>query len=563
MPTLNFKGKTFVQNHHLAVKYHQLVPKAEFSLTDKVSLHDNLIIQGDNLKALKALLPTYAGKVKCIYIDPPYNTGNENWVYNDNVNNPMIKEWLGSVVDKEDMTRHDKWLCMMMPRLKLLKELMRLDGAIFISIDDNELGNLLNLCNEIFGEENFIATFPRITKKAGKTTGGIAKNTDYIIAYKGCLNLELFPDILDTDDYDLEDEYLEERGNYKLTQTLDYGSIQYSPSLDYEIELNGEIFRPGSATKKKMEERIKRNPKSDFCWRWSKELFDFGLKNGFVIVKESKNGKRIYTKTYANATIKKKENEYYVETIERTKKVTTLEFVNNEYSNDNARKEIDSVFGSRVFEYSKPKSIVKKLVAMVTDKTSIILDSFAGSGTTAHAVLELNKEDGGNRQFILVEQEDYADTITAERVRRVIKGVPTAKSELLKKGTGGSFSYFQLGKTIEMENLLRGKNLPSFTEFARYLFYTATGEEFDEKKINTNTGFIGESKSYEVYLFYKNDLEWLKLNALTLDICKGLPKFKGKQRLVFAPAKYVDDYTCLEYRIDFCQLPYEIYRIQK
>jgi adenine-specific DNA-methyltransferase len=563
MPTLHFKGKTFVQNHHLAIKYHQLVPKKELSLTDKVSLHDNLIIQGDNLKALKALLPTYAGKVKCIYIDPPYNTGNEKWVYNDNVNSPMIKEWLGSVVDKEDMTRHDKWLCMMMPRLKLLKELMSPDGAIFISIDDNELGNLLNLCNEIFGEENFIATLPRVTKKAGKTAGGIAKNTDYLVGYKGYSNIELVPDILDTEDYDLEDEYFEERGNYKLTQTLDYGSIQYSQSLDYEIKLDGEIFRPGSVSKEEMDNRIKRNPKSDFCWRWSKDLFEFGLKNGFVLIKESRNGKRIYTKTYANASIKKIGNQYYIETIERTKKVTTLEFIENEYSNDNARKEIETVFGNRKFEYSKPKSIIKKLAAIVADKDSIILDSFAGSGTTAHATLELNKEDGGNRKFILIEMEDYANTITAERVRRVIKGVKTAKSELLKKGTGGTFSYFELGETIEMESLLRGKNLPSYTEFARYLFYTATGEEFNESVLNESTGFIGESKTYEVYLIYKPDIEWLKRNALTLEGCKNLPQFKSKQRLVFAPCKYIDDHTCLEYRIDFCQLPYEIYRIQK
>jgi adenine-specific DNA-methyltransferase len=157
MPTLNFKGKTFVQNHHLAVKYHQLVPKSELSLTDTVSLHDNLILHGDNLKALKVLLPNYAGKVKCIYIDPPYNTGNENWVYNDNVNSPMIKEWLGQVVDREDMTRHDKWLCMMTPRLKLLRELLSEDGAIFISCDDNEQHNIRCLLDEIFGEDNFVA----------------------------------------------------------------------------------------------------------------------------------------------------------------------------------------------------------------------------------------------------------------------------------------------------------------------------------------------------------------------------------------------------------------------
>ncbi len=177
--------------------------------------------------------------------------------------------------------------------------------------------------------------------------------------------------------------------------------------------------------------------------------------------------------------------------------------------------------------------------------------------------MELNKQDGGNRKFILVEQEDYANTITAERVRRVIKGVKTAKNENLKNGLEGSFNYFELGNEIEMESILRGKNLPSFKEFARYLFYTATGEEFNEKAINEKTGFIGESKSHEVYLHYKPDVEWLKKNALTLEAMKALPKFKSKQRLLFAPAKYVDDYTLLEYRVDYCQLPYEIYRIQK
>ena len=156
MPTLQFKGKTFVQNHHFAVKYHQLVPKKELSLTDKISLHDNLIIDGDNFKALKALLPTYGGKVKCIYIDPPYNTGNESWVYNDNVNSPMLKEWLGKVVDKEDLTRHDKWLCMMMPRLKLLRELLSEDGVIFISIDDDEQHNLRLVRMKFLVKQNFI-----------------------------------------------------------------------------------------------------------------------------------------------------------------------------------------------------------------------------------------------------------------------------------------------------------------------------------------------------------------------------------------------------------------------
>lgn len=560
MPTLNFKGKSFVQNHHLAVKYHQLVPQKDKSLTDKISLYDNLIIQGDNLKALKALLPTYAGKIKCIYIDPPYNTGNEGWAYNDNVNSPMIKEWLGKVVDKDDLTRHDKWLCMMMPRLKLFKELMRSDGAIFISIDDFELGNLISLCNEIFGEDNYVATFPRITKKAGKTTGGIAKNNDYIVVYKGYLNLCLNQDLLDTDDYEEEDQFVNERGRYKLTQTLDYGSIQYSRSLDYEINIDGKIFRPGSVSKEEMLERIDRNPKSDFCWRWSKELFEFGLKNEFVYVKKSKNGDRIYTKTYANASIKKHNGNYYVDTIERTKKTTTLEFIQNIYSNDNSRKEIESLFQRREFEYSKPSALIRKIISIVTDENSIVLDSFAGSGTTAHAVLDLNKEDGGNRKFILVEMEDYANTITAERVRRVINGVPASKN--FQEGTGGTFSYFELGAPIEMESILKGENLPSYEEFAKYLFYTATGEEFDPLKINKDTNYIGSSKDYEIYLFYKPDLNYLKSTALTLDRAKSLGKQNGKKRLVFAPAKFVDSHTLTDLRIEFCQLPFEIYKLK-
>ncbi len=186
MPTIEFKGKSFVQNHHLAVPFHQRVPDKKKSLTDKISLHDNLIIHGDNLIALKALLPTYAGKVKCIYIDPPYNTGNEGWVYNDKVNSPIIKEWIGQVVGKEgeDLTRHDKWLCMMMPRLKLLRELLADDGAIFISCDDNEQHNLRELLDEVFGVSNFITNIIWQKKYAASNDAKyFSDNHDFIIAY--------------------------------------------------------------------------------------------------------------------------------------------------------------------------------------------------------------------------------------------------------------------------------------------------------------------------------------------------------------------------------------------
>ncbi len=228
-------------------------------------------------------------------------------------------------------------------------------------------------------------------------------------------------------------------------------------------------------------------------------------------------------------------------------------------------KELMEIFnGDKKFETPKPVSFLKKILKLSMDKNSIVLDSFAGSGTTAHAVLDLNKEDGGNRKFILVEMEDYADKITAERVRRVIKGKQPHPNPLLikeREPLGGTFSYFELGKPIETEEILSGKSMPTYKELARYVFYTATGEEFDGKKINEKNNFIGETKEYEVYLFYKPDLDYLKNTALTLKRAEALGKIGNKRRLVFAPTKYLDQDQLDELRIDFAQLPFEIYKL--
>ena len=542
MPTLHFKGKTFVQNHHLAVKYHQLVPKADLSLTDKVSLHDNLIIQGDNLKALKALLPTYAGKVKCIYIDPPYNTGNEHWKYNDNVNSPMIQEWLGKEVAIDDLTRHDKWLCMMMPRLKLLRELLSEDGAIVINIENNEYSNLKLILDEIFGEQNFIGCFIwRKKEGGGQTKEYFVTEHEYIIIYAKSNEFNWIDDTLEGDDTAFNKE--DENGKYKLVKLAKWGN---TARKEDRPKMHFPIYAPDG---KKV---IPYAPDGNLGrWRVGKARMDLLIESELIeFRKNEKNDWIAYEKIYFD------ENN-----------ITTIKERSILYDLTNtadASKQLTEIFGRKdEFDTPKPIDLVKYFISHISKNNDIILDSFAGSGTTAHAVLELNKEDGGNRSFILIEMEDYANSITAERVRRVIKGIPTAKSELLKNGTGGTFSYFHLGDAIEMESILTQNNLPSYIEFARYLFYTATGEEFNENIIDENTGFIGESKNYEVYLFYKPDIEWLKTNALTLEACKALPNIKNKQHLVFAPAKYVDDYTCLEYRIDFCQLPYEIYRIQK
>ena len=557
MPVLNFKGKTFVLNHHLAVRHHQLVPKKELSLTKQVSLHNNLIIHGDNLKALKALLPTYGGKIKCIYIDPPYNTGNEGWVYNDNVASPMIQEWLnetlrGNKVDKEDMTRHDKWLCMMFPRLKLLHELLAEDGVIFVSIDDNEQHHLRAIMDEIFGEENFVSNFIWQKKTGASDANKIAVITEYVLCYTKTNNEigETFSKNKESHDisrYKYEDQYISTRGNYYI-DNLDRGGLQYSDSMNFAI-----ICPDGSLAYPNGREEFKND---GWIWKWGKKKVEWAIENGFLEFRKSSTKQSGWSVCYKNYLFVNNANE----SITRS---APIKNVITEILNANSASEIKQIFNEEnSFNYPKPKELIKKLLNSVNlDKNSIILDSFAGSGTTAHAVLELNKEDGGNRKFILIEQEDYASTITAERVRRVINGVPLAKNENLKNGLGGQFSYFELGDAIETYSLLSGENLPAFEELARYVFYTATGVEFDLSKINYETSFIGQTEKYELYMLYKPDLEWLKTNALTMNFIKNMPKFNGKQRLVFAPAKYVDDETCDSNRIDFCQLPYQIYRL--
>jgi adenine-specific DNA-methyltransferase len=559
MPTLQFKGKNIIWNHHLAVPFHTLdeVPELHYQ---PEKANGNMIIEGDNLIALKALLPQFSGRVNVIYIDPPYNTGNEGWIYNDSVNSPLLKDWIGREVSKDDLTRHDKWLCMMIPRIKLLYQLLSENGVIFISIDDNELSNLISFCNEIFGEENYIATIPRITKKAGKTSDSISKNTDYLVIYKRIGNLEFEKIEIDDEGYKHSDEYEEERGKYKLSQTLDYSSIQYSASLDYEIELDGNIFRPGNSTKAEMEERIVRNPKSDWCWRWSKPLFKFGLENGFVVVKESKNGKRIYTKTYSNAVIENTGSGYQIKLIERKKNATTLEFIDNQYSNDNSRKEIEKLFGHKAFEYSKPSSLIKRIIQLASDQNSIILDSFSGSGSTMHALMELNKEDGGQRKCIMVQMPENTTSepdknickdITRERVKRAID----------KYGYDSGFKYYCLGIPLDAETMLAGQ-LPTYNQFAKYVYYLCTGENLGaEDKINEANFYVGEYGKQAIYLVYKQDYETLTRLALSLTLAEKIKQQQpGKKRIVYAPSCFLDEEYLTDNQIEFVGIPYNLFQ---
>ena len=376
---------------------------------------NNVYIEGDNLEVLKLLQESYLGKIKMIYIDPPYNTGHD-FIYPDSfiMDNEEYANGIGYYDENGNVNfnrenndtagkYHSDWCSMIYSRLLLSRNLLRDDGVIFISIDDKELNNLMKICNEIFGEDLLLACFPRVTKKAGKTTDAIAKNHDYVLAYSKTKSPLLYLTSHTDDGFKFSDEYENERGKYKLNQTLDYDSLQYSPSLDYPITIDGETIYPGQSYEKYLERQKGNYARADWAWRWSRELFDFGLKNGFIVVKKYNSYSRIYTKTYQNCKIVKKGKGFEIEYIQRTKPISTLEFIENEFSNDNSKKDLVSLFESSVFDYSKPVSLIKKLVEYSTTADDVVLDFFSGSATTAQAVMQANAEDGNDRQFILVQ----------------------------------------------------------------------------------------------------------------------------------------------------------------
>ena len=557
MATLNFRSKSYIKNHHLTVKYHELLADNTASLNPNPNLNDNLILHGDNLVALKSLLPIYAGKVKCIYIDPPYNTGNEGWRYSDNVNSPIIRRWLhdNRPVDREDETRHDKWLCMMMPRLYLLRELLRDDGVIFISIDDNELHHLRMLLDEVFGENNFLAIF--LWKRrtgSNDSTNFVSSDHEYVISYTKSPDISLNGLLKDFANYINPDN--DPRGAWARDNLTCNKTAEERPNLFYPITdpKTGIVYAC--------------NPNR--VWAYEPERMARNIAEGKVLFPASGKGTPQYKRHLNEVRSTRKPVSTWIEASTRDQTELVSEQFEDDISvmqvplNAQATKELRAIFQSQTFNYPKPVELISELLRQATkaDEGDIILDSFAGSGTTGQAVLELNREDGGNRRFILVEMEDYADSLTAERLRRVIRGVPGAKDEKLQKGLGGTFSFFRLGSALDTEGILSGERLPTYLEMARYLFYTATAEQFDPALVREADNFIGESSHYVLYLIYEPKVEFLKTAALTLDFARSLPPSPGKKRVVFAPAKYLDNEYLEELNLEYAQLPYEIFRFQ-
>lgn len=583
MPTLHWIGKDKVLNHHLEVPFHVLERQYSF---DEAGKHEedngseNMIIHGDNLLALKSLLPKYEGKIKCIYIDPPYNTGNENWVYNDNVNDPHIQRWLHQVVGKEgeDLSRHDKWLCMMYPRLKLLQRLLADDGVIFISIDDNEQANLKLICDEIFGVNCFVAdTSWQRTYSTRNDSKGIVSEVEHVLIYSKQTNWN--PN--------------------KLPRTAEMNSKYKNPDNDIAVWRTDNAYAPGAVSHQGMVYAIQHPfngkmlyPSNGSCWRYQQETM-LAIMNGWCEyeLKEiddineralicgvaegdvRKNVKAIVlkkslseSKEHAEKVLKKGPwpkffftkngkggiaRKTYLKNV-GGKLPTNLWKHDDVGHTDEAKKEMLNIFGGKTtFDTPKPTRLLQFILTIATNKDSIILDSFAGSGTTAHAVLNMNKADGGNRKFICIEMMDYADTITAERVKRVINGYGEGKKAV--DGTGGSFSYYELGEPLLVDDKLN--DAVSTEKIREYIYYMETKQALPEASAEEPM-LLGVHHGAAYYFNYEKDAS-TTLNAAFLKSIKT----QAEAYVIYADTCVLSENKLQQFHITFKKIPRDIARL--
>ncbi len=546
MPTLNWIGKDKVISHHQDVPYRVLEHKYGFTAENgdqkEPTNSGNKIIHGDNLEVLKSLLPEYEGKIKCIYIDPPYNTGNENWVYNDNVNHPKIKKWLGEVVGKdgEDLSRHDKWLCMMYPRLKLLHKLLSEDGVIFISIDDHELAHLRLLMDEIFGRNNFIEYFcwtktstpPSLANKSRKTV-------EYVVCYeKKKDNLKYNAELSDGGDAPLLNS-----GNPDAKILLPKDKVYFKlPDATYKSGQYDKAFLHNDIVIEDGYSNVDFELTAQF--KWVQDTVNAEIEKGTeFIIKSDKFSIRFLR---ANKSFKAPTNLFKDKYLNTT--INKLE--DNVDTNEGAKKVLKQIFGKDLFNYPKPYSLIEFLLKIGSEKTQLILDSFAGSGTTAHAVLNLNKQDGGNRKFILVEMEDYANDITAERVKRVTKGY--GKDNKKVEGTGGDFNFYELGLPLFDDNQNLNEQV-GVEKIREYIWFSETRTPFTEPK-ETNY-FLGKKEDSVYYFIYEKD----QLTTLDFDALQ-LIKTKGEQYVIYADNCLLPKDFMSKNNIIFKKIPRDITR---
>ena len=529
MPKIDWIGKGAVVRHHLAVPYRLLHCNGRLSAGDADS--GNLLVQGDNLEALRALLPYYAGRVKCVYIDPPYNTGNEGWKYNDKVNSPQIRRWLDKTVggEADDLCRHDKWLCMMYPRLRLLRDFLCDDGVIFISIDDNEQHRLRMLMDEIFGGDNFIASISwqglHTTKNDAK---GFSVNNEFILGYAKNISLIKINGVIKSEESQLKYKNRDNdpRGEYLLTPL--HAKSGNSASVYDFVFSNGQKWRAPEGCYPRFSESALKKLDAD---------------NRIYL--DPKGIRAPYRKTFKN---------------EISDRMPPPTFWSHKQfgSTLEANAELRDILGRGQFDNPKPTRLIKNILDIMDTKKSIIMDSFAGSGTTAQAVLQQNKEDGGNRQFILVEMDkEISETITAKRIQKVIRGYKNGDKTIAP--LGGGVRFCTLGTPLFDENGNIGTEV-KFNDLAAHVFFSHTGSPIPKK---TKTALLGEYGEQAIYLLYNGimgDKSKNGGNILTSAILSKLPPPSDKtmRRVIYGEGVLLSKERLARENIDFRQIPYHI-----
>ena len=583
MPTLEWIGKDKVVNHHLDVPYRVLERQYSY---DEDGQHDedngseNMIIHGDNLEALKSLLPQYEGRVKCIYIDPPYNTGNEGWVYNDNVNDPRIKKWLGEVVGKEgeDLSRHDKWLCMMYPRLKLLQKLLAENGVIFVSIDDTEYANLKLICDEIFGSNCFVSNISwQRTYSTRNDSKGIVNEVEHLLVYSKQPGWN--PN--------------------KLPRTEEMNSKYKNPDNDRTLWRTDNAFAPGAATHQGMVYAIQHPftgkmlyPANGRCWTFGQdqmleimrgwcdyelrdlndtheravvcgvadedvrqgvqaivlaEPLDVSAKKAQAVYERGQWPRFFFTKGGKGGIARKT----YLENVGGKLPTNFWPFSETGHT-DEAKKEMLAIFdGKATFDTPKPRRLLEFILKVAGTEDALVLDSFAGSGTTAHAVLNMNKADGGHRKFILIEMMDYADSITAERVKRVIDGYGQGKNAVA--GTGGNFSYYELGEPLMNGDVLN-ENV-GVEKIREYVYFTDTKSRMPEPHPD-EPYFMGVHVSSAYYFYYEKQT----VTTLNREFLHTV-KTKADAYVIYADLCTLSEAELEKYHITFKKIPRDITKL--
>ncbi|HMK04627.1 MAG TPA: site-specific DNA-methyltransferase [Ferruginibacter sp.] len=543
-------GKEKVINHHMDVPFRVLEHSYGFdngTQTDEETKSGNKIIHGDNLEALKALLPEYEGRVKCIYIDPPYNTGNENWAYNDNVNDPKLKKWLGQVVGKEsdDLSRHDKWLCMMYPRLKLLHKLISDDGAIFISLDENETVHLRCMMNEIFGEGNFVAQITLLCNPKGRSQDKyFSTNHEYITIYsKNKLPKDSFSVIKDealvAKEYKLKDEY----GRYRLLElrnTHREFSKLNRPNLFYPFYINPKTGKVSLEQKDEFEIQVKPLWPDGFegCWTWGKEL---SIKDNHLLIAQQVRGNwKVFRKNYSES-----------DDGENVKKKLFTIWQDPKFYTEKGQVTFGDIFpGFNKNDFPQPKSVdlITEIFKTCTNQNDIVLDSFGGSGTTAQALLNLNKQDGGKRKFILIEMMDYANSITSDRTKKAICGYGETE------GMKGSFDFYELGQPLFLEDGNLNEIVGS-EKIRKFVYYTETKAPLTEMKHKDNKHFLGKYNDTGYYFNYEED------GVTTLDhTFLSTMKTKAEQYIIYADNCLLTKEYMTKHYISFKKIPRDITR---